>query len=151
MPISDATTLGAGFPAARKWQTAADTEADICRAVAGGLRDEALGYDYVALLLVALATPLLGVGSVLMTIDPLSVLFWIAALLAGWQAIAGRFGMVHDLVGAAAIGAPRKVDRLGAERREHWSRVRGMYDDSTKAPTGRHHVYRHCRIYCPYG
>jgi PAS domain S-box-containing protein len=35
---------------------AADTEADICRAVAGGLRDEALGYDYVALLLVDEAT-----------------------------------------------------------------------------------------------
>jgi PAS domain S-box-containing protein len=35
---------------------AADTETDICRAVAGGLRDEALGYDFVALLLVDDAT-----------------------------------------------------------------------------------------------
>jgi len=35
---------------------AADTETDICRAVAGGLRDEALGYDFVAVLLVDDAT-----------------------------------------------------------------------------------------------
>lgn len=40
-----------------------------------------------ALVVMTLATPLLGVGSVLMTIDPLSVLFWIAAMLAGWKAI----------------------------------------------------------------
>src|SRR5579883_1596716 len=39
------------------------------------------------LLLIATATPLLSVGSVLMTIDPLSVLFWTAAMLAGWKAI----------------------------------------------------------------
>jgi 4-amino-4-deoxy-L-arabinose transferase-like glycosyltransferase len=41
----------------------------------------------VALITVCLATPLLGVGSVIMTIDPLSVLFWTAAMLAGWRAI----------------------------------------------------------------
>jgi len=41
----------------------------------------------VALLLLLLTIPLLGVGSILMTIDPLSVLFWTAALLCGWQAI----------------------------------------------------------------
>ena len=35
---------------------AAETEADICRAVATGLRDEALGYDFVAILLVDPAT-----------------------------------------------------------------------------------------------
>jgi PAS domain S-box-containing protein len=34
----------------------AETETDICRAVSGGLRDEALGYDFVALLLVDEAT-----------------------------------------------------------------------------------------------
>ena len=34
----------------------AETEAEICRAAAGGLRDEALGYDFVALLLVDPAT-----------------------------------------------------------------------------------------------
>ena len=38
------------------------------------------------LLLVATATPLLAAGSILMTIDPLSVLFWTAALVTGWQA-----------------------------------------------------------------
>ena len=41
----------------------------------------------VALLLLLLTIPLLGVGSILMTIDPLSVLFWTAAMLAGWRAI----------------------------------------------------------------
>ena len=35
---------------------AADTEVEICRAASGGLRDEALGYDFVALLLVDDAT-----------------------------------------------------------------------------------------------
>jgi membrane-associated phospholipid phosphatase len=33
------------------------------------------------------ATPLLALGSVLMTIDPLSVLFWTAAMIAGWRAV----------------------------------------------------------------
>ncbi len=38
------------------------------------------------LLLIMNATPLTALGSVLMTIDPLSVLFWTAAMLAGWKA-----------------------------------------------------------------
>jgi 4-amino-4-deoxy-L-arabinose transferase-like glycosyltransferase/membrane-associated phospholipid phosphatase len=38
------------------------------------------------LLLVMTATPLLALGSVVMTVDPLSVLFWTAAMLAGWRA-----------------------------------------------------------------
>src|SRR6185312_7904871 len=33
------------------------------------------------------ATPLLALGSVIMTIDPLSVLFWTAAMITGWRAI----------------------------------------------------------------
>ena len=37
--------------------------------------------------LIVTATPLLSVGATLMTVDPLSVLFWTAAMLAGWQAI----------------------------------------------------------------
>jgi 4-amino-4-deoxy-L-arabinose transferase-like glycosyltransferase/membrane-associated phospholipid phosphatase len=32
-------------------------------------------------------TPLLALGSLLMTIDPLSVLFWTAAMVAGWRAV----------------------------------------------------------------
>ena len=40
-----------------------------------------------ALVLITNATPLLQVGSNLMTIDPLSVLFWTLAMLAGWYAI----------------------------------------------------------------
>ncbi len=39
------------------------------------------------LLLILQATPLLAVGSILMTIDPPSVLFWTAAMLAGWRAL----------------------------------------------------------------
>ena len=39
------------------------------------------------LALIVSATPLLALGSVLMTIDPLSVLFWTAAMIAGWRAI----------------------------------------------------------------
>lgn len=38
-------------------------------------------------LLITTATPLLAVGATLMTVDPLSVLFWTAAMLAGWRAI----------------------------------------------------------------
>ena len=37
--------------------------------------------------LAATATPLLAVGSVLMTVDCLSVLFWTLAMLSGWQAV----------------------------------------------------------------
>jgi membrane-associated phospholipid phosphatase len=39
------------------------------------------------LVLIGTATPLASVGAVLMTIDPLSVLFWTAAMMAGWRAI----------------------------------------------------------------
>jgi len=39
------------------------------------------------LLLISATTPLLSVGSTLMTIDPLSVFFWTLAMLAGWRAV----------------------------------------------------------------
>lgn len=39
------------------------------------------------LVLIITATPLLALGSILMTIDPLSVLFWTAAMIAGWEAV----------------------------------------------------------------
>ncbi len=39
------------------------------------------------LLLIVTATPLLAVGSTLITIDPLSVLFWTAAMISGWRAV----------------------------------------------------------------
>ena len=39
------------------------------------------------LVLIVTATPLLSAGAVLMTIDPLSVLFWTAAMLDGWRAV----------------------------------------------------------------
>ncbi|MCU0771659.1 MAG: glycosyltransferase family 39 protein [Verrucomicrobia bacterium] len=47
----------------------------------------------VMLILMLLAVPLLGVGSILMTIDPLSVTFWTAAMLAGWRAIQPRVAL----------------------------------------------------------
>jgi membrane-associated phospholipid phosphatase len=39
------------------------------------------------LVLIMCASPLLALGSVLMTVDPLSVLFWTAAMIAGWRAV----------------------------------------------------------------
>jgi membrane-associated phospholipid phosphatase len=39
------------------------------------------------LLLITTATPLLAAGGVLMTVDVFSVLFWTAAMLAGWRAV----------------------------------------------------------------
>lgn len=39
------------------------------------------------LVLILMATPLLAVGSILLTVDPLAVLFWTAAMLTGWRAI----------------------------------------------------------------
>lgn len=39
------------------------------------------------LLLILTATPLISPGAVLMTVDPLSVLFWVMAMLAGWRAV----------------------------------------------------------------
>lgn len=39
------------------------------------------------LVLIVSATPLMALGCVLMTIDPLSVLFWTAAMISGWRAV----------------------------------------------------------------
>ena len=39
------------------------------------------------LVLVLLATPLLGVGTTLLTIDPLLVMFWTVAMVLGWRAV----------------------------------------------------------------
>ena len=39
------------------------------------------------LVLIVTATPLLAVGSTLLTVDPLAVLFWTATMLAGWRAV----------------------------------------------------------------
>ncbi|HLP78377.1 MAG TPA: glycosyltransferase family 39 protein [Candidatus Paceibacterota bacterium] len=45
------------------------------------------GRAAVMLVLISSTTPMLGIGSTLMTIDPLSVFFWICAMLAGWRAV----------------------------------------------------------------
>lgn len=39
------------------------------------------------LVLIVTVTPLLSIGSVLLTVDPLLVLFWTAAMVAGWRAV----------------------------------------------------------------
>jgi membrane-associated phospholipid phosphatase len=39
------------------------------------------------LLLITTATPLLSAGTILMTVDPLLVLFWTAAMVSGWRAV----------------------------------------------------------------
>jgi 4-amino-4-deoxy-L-arabinose transferase-like glycosyltransferase len=39
------------------------------------------------LLLIISATPLMALGSLLMTVDPLSVLFWTCAMMSGWRAV----------------------------------------------------------------
>jgi len=41
----------------------------------------------VVLLLITSVTILMAVGAILMTIDPLSVLFWMAAMIIGWKAV----------------------------------------------------------------
>jgi 4-amino-4-deoxy-L-arabinose transferase-like glycosyltransferase/membrane-associated phospholipid phosphatase len=47
------------------------------------------------LLLAITATPLMGGGAVLMTVDPLSVLFWTLAMLSGWRAVQDK-GTTRD-------------------------------------------------------
>jgi 4-amino-4-deoxy-L-arabinose transferase-like glycosyltransferase/membrane-associated phospholipid phosphatase len=51
------------------------------------LARQANGFVACLAILVASATPLLMVGATLMTIDSLSVLFWVAAMVAGWNAV----------------------------------------------------------------
>jgi len=56
------------------------------------------------LLLIVTATPLLGVGTILMTVDPPLVLCWMWALIAGWRA-AQPDGKTRDwLVAGLALG-----------------------------------------------
>jgi membrane-associated phospholipid phosphatase len=49
------------------------------------------------LLLIITATPLMSAGAVLMTIDPLSVLFWTATMISGWSAVQER-GTTRDWI-----------------------------------------------------
>jgi len=60
------------------------------------------GRNAFVLLLLTLATPLLVVGAILMTIDPPLVLCWMWAVLAGWRAVQAD-GKTHDwlIVGLA--------------------------------------------------
>ncbi len=50
------------------------------------LAREVNGRTAFVLLLILSVTPLMAVGATLMTVDPLSVLFWTAAMVAGWRA-----------------------------------------------------------------
>ncbi|HLZ54971.1 MAG TPA: glycosyltransferase family 39 protein, partial [Verrucomicrobiae bacterium] len=56
------------------------------------------------LLLIVIATPLLGLGTVLMTIDPPLVLCWTWAMIAGWRAVQPDGQTRHWLVVGLAMG-----------------------------------------------
>jgi 4-amino-4-deoxy-L-arabinose transferase-like glycosyltransferase/membrane-associated phospholipid phosphatase len=56
------------------------------------------------LVLVLLATPLLGVGTTLMTIDPLLVMFWTVAMVLGWRALQEDGTLWHWLGVGLAVG-----------------------------------------------
>ena len=56
------------------------------------------------LLLIVTAVPLLGVGSILMTIDPPLVLCWMWALIAGWRAVQPDGQTRHWLIVGLAMG-----------------------------------------------
>jgi 4-amino-4-deoxy-L-arabinose transferase-like glycosyltransferase/membrane-associated phospholipid phosphatase len=56
------------------------------------------------LLLIVTATPLLGVGAILMTIDPPLVLCWMWALIAGWRAAQPDGQTRHWLIVGLAMG-----------------------------------------------
>src|SRR5882724_299561 len=57
-----------------------------------------------ALLIIATATPLLGVGAILMTSDPPLVLCWTLAMVAGWRAAQPDGKMRHWLIVGLAMG-----------------------------------------------
>jgi membrane-associated phospholipid phosphatase len=69
------------------------------------------------LLLIITATPLMALGSVLMTVDPLSVLFWTAAMILGWKA-AQPAGKTADwfwtglLMGLGFLSKPTELFQL---------------------------------------
>jgi len=56
------------------------------------------------LMLVVMTTPLLGVGTVLMTVDPPLVLCWTWAMIAGWRAVQSDGRARHWLVVGLAMG-----------------------------------------------
>jgi 4-amino-4-deoxy-L-arabinose transferase-like glycosyltransferase/membrane-associated phospholipid phosphatase len=56
------------------------------------------------LLLIVTATPLLGIGAILMTIDPPLVLCWMWALIAGWRAAQPDGQIRHWLIVGLAMG-----------------------------------------------
>jgi len=56
------------------------------------------------LLLIVIATPLLGIGTILMTIDPPLVLCWTWAMIAGWRAVQPDGQMRHWLGVGLAMG-----------------------------------------------
>jgi 4-amino-4-deoxy-L-arabinose transferase-like glycosyltransferase/membrane-associated phospholipid phosphatase len=56
------------------------------------------------LVLVLLATPLLAVGTTLLTIDPLLVMFWTVAMVLGWQAAQADSHTGHWLAVGLAMG-----------------------------------------------
>jgi len=67
----------------------------VCTALLRFFWRELSGRIGFAVVLAATATPLFGVGSILMTVDPLSVSFWTFGVLAGWRAV-GVKGTTRD-------------------------------------------------------
>ena len=68
------------------------------------------------LMIITNAAPLMTAGSALMTIDPLSVLFWVAAMLAGWRAIhdnrLGQWGLTGLWMGLGFLSKPVSLFQL---------------------------------------
>src|SRR5438132_1007188 len=56
------------------------------------------------LLVILTCVPLMGIGTILMTIDPPLVLFWMLALVAGWRAVQPDGRIAHWLLAGLATG-----------------------------------------------
>ena len=88
------------------------------------------------LLLIVTATPLLGVGSVLMTIDPPLVLCWTWALVAGWRAVQSDSRVQHWLIVGLAMGLGFLCKYSAAFQIACWALFFALW------PAGRMHLRR---------
>jgi 4-amino-4-deoxy-L-arabinose transferase-like glycosyltransferase len=56
------------------------------------------------LLVILSCVPLMGIGTILMTIDPPLVMFWMFSLVAGWRAVQANGKILHWLLAGLATG-----------------------------------------------
>jgi 4-amino-4-deoxy-L-arabinose transferase-like glycosyltransferase len=56
------------------------------------------------LLVILSCVPLMGIGTILMTIDPPLVMFWMLSLVAGWRAVQANGKILHWLLAGLATG-----------------------------------------------